>query len=228
MVKYTEIARFTTFKETLCVGHAFAPILQNMKCEEFTYSAHETDYSVSRGAGPQAARCLGAPLEASPGALAPARNSHILPDAVFRMWAWMQLYLRSYGSTLASYAAGVTQTPPRSIFVQTANNDAPPIQINLNRKMLRRMRRRARLKPTGRSMRHYNLTQYQAEKEPPLCPRTYREYMIRVYRCSRPLIYGLCGSLGDHRRRVMMAVGLQGNGASLQRTMSCNALITPD
>ena len=199
-----------------------------MKCEEFTYSAHETDYSVSRGAGPQAARCLEAPWEASHEALAPARNTHILPDAVFRMWAWMQLYLRSYGSTLASYAAGVTQTPPRSIFVQTANNDAPPIQINLNRRMLRRMRRRARLKPTGRSMRHYNLTQYQAKKEPPLCPRTHREYMIRVYRCSRPQIYGLFGSLGDQRRGAMMATGLQGNGASLQRAMPCNALITPD
>jgi len=52
--------------------------------------------------------------------------------------------------------------------------------------------------------------------------------MIRVYRCSRPQIYGLHGSLGDQRRRAMMAIGLQGNGASLQRAMPCNALITPD
>ena len=198
------------------MGWAFAFILQNMRCETITYTPQPAEISAGCVSSPQEARCLEASFEASLQASPPARFS----ESVSYMWGWISAYFAALISGL-SYGANISKNSRAALILPTGNPDAPLAKVYINRHLLRKLRRRARLGERRASAHHFNLTAYQTEPVP-RCPRRYRSYMLRVYRMGRTAMFGLNARLCDVLRMSLW------RETQILPLALCNAPLSPD
>lgn len=152
-----------------------------------------------------------------------AQNSSApLSSVMLRFWFWMQM---QFGALLATPARELCSEPSHIFQVPSADPEAPPRAVRVNRSMMRRLKRLQRLRPPssfdgptmGDELRRLGLTMAQ-----------YIEYMIRRKKWSRVAVH----RLGLSRIALMWwavnNAALQGDGRSLLRAMACNARIEPD
>ena len=186
-----------------------------MNCEDFTYSAHEADYSARYAAGPDEA------LSPSPHG---AYSAGPLSEAVIRFWMWMQLQLSSYLEKAAMPRSPATE--PSHIFqLPSSDASAPARTVRVNRSMMRKLLRLQRLYPPsyfegpslGDELKRLNLTMVQ-----------YIEYMIRCKKWSRVRVYGLGAVKSKSSGQAQERFRLRGRAINLEMAGRCNALLSPD
>jgi len=185
-----------------------------MNCETFTYSAHETDYSVARAAGPYEAL-----VPAPRGALSAAP----VPLAVLKLLMWMRWYVSGVLETFAAPKLSASQ--PSHIFRLPSTNPAVPARcVRVNRSMLRKLRRIQRLRPQD-----FDGTAYRpAGTRPDLSNSQYLEWMIRKYKWNRVRIHRLGGRRSVALFKCLTARKFRGNSACVGRALLCHAPISPD
>ena len=152
-----------------------------------------------------------------------AQNSSApLSSVMLRFWLWMQMH---FGALRASPARETCSEPSHIFHVPSADPEAPPRAVRVNRSMMRRLKRLQRLRPPssfdgptmGDELRRLGLTMAQ-----------YIEYMIRRKKWSRVAVHRLGLSRIALMWRAVNNAALQGDGRSLLRAMACNARIEPD
>ena len=193
-----------------------------MNCEDFTYSAHEADYSARYAAGPDEALslCTHGAYSAGP-----------LPEAVIRFWMWMQLQLAGYFEktaaprSVSSEPSHITSEPSHIFQLPSADPSAPARAVRVNRSMLRKLRRLRRVHPPS----YFNSPAYRlAGPRDDLSTGQYLELLIRLYGWNRVLTYRLGRikrkSIGISRWRFR----LKGRAVNLDMAVICNALLSPD
>lgn len=214
--------RLLVSKSNISLGVLTCPILQNMRCETFTYSAHETDYSVS---GVSAPSRLGrsetsSAEELSRGSL----SASPISIAMFKFWMWMQWHLSGALETLTA-PKYVTAGPSHIWTVPSANPNAQVRAVRVNRSIMRKLRRLQRLHPPS----YFDGPAYRPRgTREDLSENQYLEYMIRKHKWSRVRIYGLGLTRADLMQRSISLLCLQGNGTHFAMSAMCNAPISPD
>ena len=152
-----------------------------------------------------------------------AQNSSApLSSVMLRFWFWMQM---QFGALRATPAREICSEPSHIFHVPSADPEAPPRAVRVNRSMMRRLKRLQRLRPPssfdgptmGDELRRLGLTLAQ-----------YIDYMIRRKKWSRVAVHRLGLSRIALMWQAVNDAALQGDGRSLLRAMACNARIEPD
>ena len=197
------------------MGWHFALIFKIMNCETFTYSAHETDYSVASAAGPQEAH-----FYTPHGAVSAAP----LSEAVIRFWMWMHMQFAAYLEKAS--APRPLATEPSHIFeVPSSDVSAPRRAVRVNRSMMRKLRRLQRLHPPsyfdgpsmGDELKRLGFTMTQ-----------YMNYMVRRKKWSRVQVFGLGMRRRDFMGQAFTLLSLRGAAQNFAMADMCHAILEPD